>query len=92
MSNELSIGERMREAFGDLDMRSALRLLFNKCPECGTVLARGNWLRYCPDRSCHGYCGPLNQSLGNKVAYVKPRTELEELALKRLADQYGDLP
>lgn len=86
---ERSIGERMKEAFADIDMKSAMRLIFNKCPACATPLVRGRWLRFCPDRTCQGYSGTLNKALGNKIDHVKPRTDLEEKALRRLAEQYG---
>lgn len=83
------IGERMKEAFGDLDMKAAMRLMFNKCPVCNEPMVRGRWLRYCVDRTCQGYAGPLNKALGNKIEYVKPRTDLETKALHRLASEYG---
>lgn len=86
---ERSIGERIKEAFGGMDMQAAMRLIFNKCPECNKPLVRGRWLRYCADRTCQGYTGVLNKPLGNKIDYVKPRTELEAKALKHLADEYG---
>lgn len=86
---ERSIGDRMKEAFGDLDMQSALRLMFNKCPKCNQPMSRGRWVRGCADRSCQGYTGVLNKALGQKIEYVKPRSDLETKALKRLADEYG---
>lgn len=73
-----SVGERMKEAFGGIDMKSAMRLTFGKCPECGTRLVRGSWLRWCPDRACQKHIGVLNKALGNKVEYIKPKTPAEE--------------
>lgn len=84
-----SVGERMKEAFGGINMRAAMRLLFNKCPDCDTTLVRGSWLRWCPDRSCQGYVGVLNKALGNKVEYVKPRSPEEETQLKRLVEEFA---
>lgn len=84
---DLSIGERMKEAFGGIDMRAALRLTFNKCPTCGTRLDRGSWLRWCPDRSCQFY-GVLNRSLGNKVEYIKPRSDEEQRQLQALSAKF----
>lgn len=71
------IGTRMREAFEGLNMQAAIRLVFGKCPKCGERLVRGQWLQFCPDRSCQRYIGVLNKELGRTVEYVAPKTDAE---------------
>lgn len=84
-----SIGERMKEAFGGLDMRAATRIIFNKCPNCGKPMGRGSWLRWCPDRTCKGFAGPLNKGLQDKIDFVLPRNPDEQAQLRRIADEFG---
>lgn len=86
MTEELSVGERMREAFGGIDMKSAMRLAFGKCPHCGEKLVRGHWLRWCADRTCIGYVGPLNKALGNRIEAAAPKTPEEQKVIKQLAE------
>lgn len=84
-----SIGERMKEAFGDLDMKASMRIVFGKCPVCGVRLVRGSWMRWCPDRACQKYVGVLNKEAGRSIEYVKPRSPEEERTLRLLADEFG---
>lgn len=84
-----SIGDRMRDAFGGINMHEALRLTFGKCPKCGVRLVRGSWLRFCPDRACQKYIGVLNRDLGQSVEYIKPRSDEEQAQLQRLANTFG---
>lgn len=86
---EPSIGDRMREAFGGIDMHAAVRLTFGKCPKCGVKLVRGSWLRFCPDRACQKYVGVLNKELGKTIEHVAPQSDEEQAQLKRLATTFG---
>lgn len=86
-TTEPTIGERMREAFDGLDIRSAMRVAFGKCPECGERLVRGRWLRWCPDRTCAGYVGVLNKELGKTIEHVAPHSPAERDVLEKLAAQ-----
>lgn len=84
---EQSMGERIREAFAGLDIKSAMRLAFGKCPTCAKRLVSGYWLRWCPDRTCNGYRGPKNKELGRKIEYILPQTEAERDFVKRMQEQ-----
>lgn len=86
---ELSVGERIREVFDGLDMKSAMRVVFGKCPNCGEKLVRGYWLRWCEDRTCPGYVEPLNKDLAEKIAFVKPETPQQKAAMDALAKLTG---
>lgn len=87
MDNDMAT--RIKDAFKDIDIKEAVSLVFNKCPKCKGVLVRGSWLRWCPDRTCNGYVGPLNKALGNKIAQVKPENAEERAQLERLAADFG---
>lgn len=87
MDNDMAT--RVREAFTDIDLASALSLTFNKCPKCKTTLVRGSCLRWCPDRACAGYIGPLNKALDNKIEQIKPITAAEREQLQALAAEFG---
>lgn len=89
-----SIGERMREVFQLVGesatiTQGTMRLSFGKCPKCGERLVRGNWLRWCPDRTCGGYTGVLNKELGKKIEVLRPVSSEETEALHRLAESLG---
>lgn len=67
---EFDAGAAMREAFASpsggthesgLNMRSAIRLYQQRCPECGWRLTGGYWLRWCPARTGH-FLGPIERS------------------------------
>lgn len=83
---EQSIGERIREAFDGLDIKSAMRIAFGKCPHCGVRMVRGYWLRWCADRTCVGYHEALNKELAAKIESIKPVGEQEKAVTKRLAE------
>lgn len=84
---EKSMGERIREAFAGLDMKSAMRIAFGKCPACGKRLVSGYWLRWCPDRTCNGYQGPKNKELGRRIEYVMPQTDAERAFVQRMQER-----
>lgn len=49
--------DQVREAFAGtgkegLSMAELLKVSFGKCPCCSEPLVRGNWLKWCPIRTC----------------------------------------